>query len=73
MPREGFELENVCGHYVIYENKNYIPMGFAYDHYIREEDMPPVDIRDKENSSFGEEDSQRLQMITLKALRLSDE
>ncbi len=35
---EGFRYLSTENGYHIYENKNYIPMGFTYDHYITEED-----------------------------------
>ena len=32
---EGFDLDKVIDHYVLYKNRAFIPMGFTYDNYIR--------------------------------------
>ncbi|MBQ5754892.1 MAG: YfhO family protein, partial [Oscillospiraceae bacterium] len=57
---EGWEEVSRQGSYVILENRNYIPMGFVYDHYITEEKYEdlPKSIRP---------------MALLKALVLSEE
>ncbi len=71
MKRKGFELRKAMGHYVEYENVNFIPMGFAYDYYVREEDYPEQIPENMEDLDAAE--SERRQLIFLKAICLTDE
>lgn len=58
---ESFEYKGVYGNMLAYENKAYIPMGFAYDYFMTDEEFKAVD-----NKFFG---SQAL----LEALVLDEE
>ena len=39
---EGWNLVSSTTSYLIYENENWVPMGFTYDSYITEEDFETV-------------------------------
>lgn len=44
---EGFNYVDTQNGFDIYENENYIPMGFAYDNYISDEDMKKLTETEK--------------------------
>ncbi|MBE6872490.1 MAG: hypothetical protein E7493_01035 [Ruminococcus albus] len=69
MLRKGFELKNVCGHYVIYENTNFVPMGFAYDYYLPETDFPDV----VDDGTYDSDEITRRENLCMKALMLTEE
>jgi hypothetical protein len=38
----GWELQSTQLGYNVYENQNFIPMGFTYDYYINERDFEKI-------------------------------
>ena len=57
---EGWNLVSSTTSYLIYENENWVPMGFTYDSYITEEDFETVSDTNAGN-------------VLMKALLLTDE
>ena len=57
---EGWNLVSSTTSYLIYENENWVPMGFTYDSYITEEDFETVSDTHAGN-------------VLMKALLLTDE
>lgn len=79
--RKGFDLADTQGNYVIYENENYIPMGFTFDYclnenYFSETEKDEVESAmelmnsDKEENTLTTDEKQK---IMLKAIVLNDE
>ncbi|MBR6102447.1 MAG: YfhO family protein [Ruminococcus sp.] len=71
-PRYGYTLKDSSGSYLIYQNENYIPMGFTYDHYLPLEEFDPVEFRSGEEAMDTEE-AYRREKLLLKAIWLTDE
>lgn len=66
----GYKLIDIQNKYLIYENENYIPMGFTFDYYIDESKIKKLNIKDinaKENKLIDNEKNQKLM---LKAIML---
>lgn len=70
--RYGFEKYDVQNRYIIFENKNYIPMGFTYDYYLNIGEIEPIDHNDEETYITKEEQYTREKLL-LKAIWLTDE
>lgn len=67
----GFELYDKQGYYYIYENKNFIPMGFMYDYCISRDKLDEY----LESCEFKNDDERNTyrQLIMLRAAVLDDE
>lgn len=66
----GFELYDKQDHFYIYENKNFLPMGFMYDYYITDDEL------DKyiDDSEFDEEEQTTYrQLVMMRALVMEEE
>lgn len=79
MLRYGFGLKDVQGHQVIYENENYIPMGFTYDHYLninritsRQESYSTPD-GEMTDGIITHDETERRERLLLKGIWLTDE
>ncbi len=43
----GWKYLKTCNHFDIYENENYIPMGFVYDEFVTEEELTRISEEDR--------------------------
>ena len=57
---QGWQRIEEVGSYAVYQNENYIPMGFTYDYYVLMDDLEPVTASSRAN-------------VLVKAIGLSEE
>ncbi|MGN0696362.1 MAG: YfhO family protein [Oscillospiraceae bacterium] len=70
--RYGFEQYDVQNRYIIFENKNYIPMGFTYDNYLNIGDIEPI-VPEDDSTYIDTEEQYEREKLLLKAIWLTDE
>ncbi|MGN0664915.1 MAG: YfhO family protein [Huintestinicola sp.] len=51
----GFDDYTVQNRYIIYENANFIPMGFTYDYYLPTDDFTPYDLYEGQDNKAKDE------------------
>ncbi|MDR0918934.1 MAG: YfhO family protein [Oscillospiraceae bacterium] len=67
----GFEKTGTQAEYDVYENKNYVPIGFAYDYYITEEtidDYKEEHEKDEFDEDRYEDNEEQMSVATVNAL-----